>query len=55
MNVYNRWGERVYTSQDKNSFWDGRQNGLPAPAGTYMYLVAITHALTGKVILRKGK
>jgi large repetitive protein len=37
--IYNRWGEPVYESQDKNFAWDGTRNGVLLPNGTYPYLV----------------
>ena len=36
MRIYNRWGECVFVSYDKDFSWDGTQNGIPAPIGTYM-------------------
>ncbi len=39
--VFNRWGEMVFSSSDKNSIWDGTQNGDPLPTGTYAYMVEV--------------
>lgn len=39
--VYNRWGELVFESKDKNFKWNGGYNnnaGQPLPAGTYAYV-----------------
>lgn len=35
--VYNRWGERVFSSSSKDNGWDGYHNGKKASAGIYMY------------------
>ncbi|HYG16545.1 MAG TPA: gliding motility-associated C-terminal domain-containing protein, partial [Bacteroidia bacterium] len=37
--IYNRWGERMYTSTDVNGTWDGRFKGVPVPEGVYIYHV----------------
>lgn len=39
--IYNRWGELVFESKDKNFKWNGGYNnnaGQPLPAGTYAYV-----------------
>jgi gliding motility-associated-like protein len=33
--VYNRWGEKVFESHNKQSGWDGVYQGKPAEAGVY--------------------
>ncbi len=37
--IYNRWGELVYQSNDRDFRWDGTYNGRQAPLGTYPYVV----------------
>lgn len=37
--VYNRWGELVFTSSDYQTGWDGRVDGKLAPSDVYVYLV----------------
>ena len=37
--IYNRWGELVYESNDKDFQWDGTVGGRPAPIGTYAYVI----------------
>ncbi len=40
--IYNRWGELVYESKDRNFKWNGGYNnnaGQPLPGGTYAYIV----------------
>jgi large repetitive protein len=39
--IYNRWGELVFESKDKNFTWNGGYNnnaGQPLPGGTYAYV-----------------
>ena len=41
LNIYNRWGEVIYTS-DYRQFWDGRTDaGELSPEGTYYYLLVL--------------
>lgn len=35
--IYNRWGERVFSSSSKSKGWDGYFNGKKAASGVYMY------------------
>lgn len=37
--VFNRWGAKVYESKGYAVPWDGLQNGKPLPAGTYYYVI----------------
>lgn len=45
INVYNRWGELLFESDENyNDDWDGRtKDGKPLPAGTYYYVIDIEH------------
>jgi gliding motility-associated-like protein len=35
--IYNRWGERIFQSQDINIGWDGTYRGNPSPFGMYVW------------------
>ncbi|MEN9510475.1 MAG: hypothetical protein RLZZ370_294 [Bacteroidota bacterium] len=37
--IYNRWGEMVFSTTDKKTFWDGTYQGRPAPKGVYIYVI----------------
>jgi len=37
LQVYNRWGERVFSTRQVEGFWNGMYKGEPAPLGTYFY------------------
>lgn len=40
--VYTRWGEMVYSSNDGyKEPWDGNYNGEPLPVGTYYYIIEL--------------
>jgi len=35
MQIFNRWGEIIFESTDRNVMWDGTYRGEPMPAGVY--------------------
>ncbi|GAB4205723.1 MAG: hypothetical protein Fur0023_14830 [Bacteroidia bacterium] len=37
--IFNRWGERIFYSKGYNNAWDGTYNGNPLPIGTYYYVI----------------
>lgn len=39
LEIYNRWGEQVFVSDDVNVGWDGTFNGQPCQEGHYVYKV----------------
>lgn len=56
--IYNRFGEKVFDAgSDLNARWDGTQNGLPSPVGSYVYYVSATSiynkdkSITGQLTL----
>jgi gliding motility-associated-like protein len=58
LQVYNRFGQLVFETKDKNAGWDGRLNRKEQPAGAYIWLVQYsiasnktTQQLKGTVLL----
>lgn len=39
MDIYNRYGQRMYHSIGYGTAWDGRYNGQEVPVGTYYYVL----------------
>ena len=39
MQVFNRWGEKVFETHDYNEGWDGTFKGMPVPRGLYRYII----------------
>nr|MBA2744633.1 gliding motility-associated C-terminal domain-containing protein [Flavisolibacter sp.] len=37
--VFNRYGQKVFHSVGYNTPWDGNFKGSPLPAGTYYYII----------------
>ena len=48
LEVYNRWGQLIYSTSDLTKEWDGRFNSRDVPEGVYYYL------FSGKNISKKG-
>ena len=40
--VYNRWGQKVFTTKNSVDCWDGKTNGNLNEAGTYIYKIQAT-------------
>lgn len=40
--IYNRWGQKVFVSNNKKMRWDGTFNGKPAPMDVYTYTLRAT-------------
>lgn len=41
MDIYNRWGELIYHTDDINQPWDGYYMGKLVQEGTYLYLIKV--------------
>jgi gliding motility-associated-like protein len=39
--LFNRWGEKVFESNDPSFKWDGTYKGEPAPEGVYVYMMQV--------------
>jgi len=53
MQIYNQWGEKIFTTTDLQNGWNGSVNGKPQPVGVYVYVVTVTMQ-DGRVINKKG-
>lgn len=53
LDIFDRFGSKVYTTRDIGKGWDGTYNGQLAPTGTYVYLVT-GKTLAGKPVISKG-
>jgi len=51
--IANRWGQVMYSSKNFSDGWDGNFNGLPQPAGTYIWMVA-GKSIEGNSIKKQG-
>lgn len=43
MNIFNRWGQLIFETEQMKTGWDGRTNsGIEVPSGTYYYVIEVT-------------
>jgi gliding motility-associated-like protein len=40
--IFNRWGEKIFTSTDPDLGWDGKYNGAVVQQGAYAYQIVVT-------------
>ncbi|MBC8047272.1 MAG: gliding motility-associated C-terminal domain-containing protein, partial [Fimbriimonadaceae bacterium] len=53
LQVYNRWGEKVFESNDMLEGWNGLHNGVQQEVGTYMWIINYEKLNRKGVILRR--
>jgi gliding motility-associated-like protein len=53
IDIFNRWGQKVFSGYDIADKWDGNFNNKPCDIGTYYYLIK-AHTLSGHAINFKG-
>lgn len=53
MNIFNRWGELIFSTEDIAQGWDGTLNGKIVPEGTYVFDADLTD-LAGRTFNRAG-
>jgi gliding motility-associated-like protein len=51
--VFNRYGAKVFESNDYKNDWDGTYNGKPLPDGTYYYKIYFK-LVSGKEVFLTG-
>ncbi len=52
--IYNRWGQKIYTSNDPQASWDGTVDGQPAPTDVYVYYIQYRRG-DGSLIVTHGE
>lgn len=53
LNIYDRWGEKIFTSNSPENFWDGSYRGKIAQEGVYIYTIRYTGA-DDRIFILKG-
>ncbi len=57
MDIFDRWGNKIYTTSDMNAGWDGTRAGSPAQEDVYVYHISVrtvldeTNTYVGRVSL----
>lgn len=54
MQIFNRWGQLVYLTQDPLKGWNGTLQDRQAPEGNYTCMVKYKHPETGNIMTLKG-
>ncbi|RAJ77284.1 gliding motility-associated-like protein [Chitinophaga dinghuensis] len=54
LQVYSRWGNRVFVSNDPRIGWDGKLGNLPLPAGSYIWQLNYRTYQTDELITKTG-
>jgi gliding motility-associated-like protein len=49
MQIFNRWGELIYNTYDRNRGWNGKQYGVDAPIGVYTFRITAVDINNKKV------
>jgi gliding motility-associated-like protein len=52
-NIYDRWGNKIFTANSVSSGWDGTYKGQPMNSGTYVYYLNLTDK-SGNNYQKKG-
>jgi gliding motility-associated-like protein len=55
LNIYNRWGERIFSTQEENTGWDGTYLGNQVQIGTYTYTIKLKDSMSNKVYTFDGR
>jgi gliding motility-associated-like protein len=51
--IYNRWGQKIFQSDNKKNGWDGTYRGKLQPTDTYVYTLDVLFT-DGKTLRKKG-
>jgi gliding motility-associated-like protein len=54
VSIYNRWGEKVFYTNNHNVGWDGTYGGIPVPQGSYVYDMRFTDYKGSVWYFKKG-
>jgi gliding motility-associated-like protein len=52
--IFDRWGERVFSTKNSDTGWDGTLNGLSQPTGVYVWSIEWQDPQTGQWTFSKG-
>ena len=54
MNIYNRWGEIVFSTKNKDVGWDGKYKGVELSSAVYIYVIKYKEINSDTKQTRKG-
>jgi gliding motility-associated-like protein len=53
LSIFNRWGEEIFSSTDRNQMWDGFLENSPALIGSYFFKLKVI-LTDGEVLINNG-
>ncbi len=53
MQIFDRWGKKIFATDNQDEGWIGRDGFFYYPAGVYVYIIRITQT-NGRVVEKKG-
>jgi len=54
LQIFNRWGQMIFVSQNAGQGWDGTFERRMQPVGTYVWMISYMDTLAGKMIKKTG-
>lgn len=54
LKIFNRYGQIVFETDDKNKGWDGKFNGTASPGGGFVYLLSYKESASTEMNVLKG-
>jgi gliding motility-associated-like protein len=54
LDIYDRWGQKIFLSNSVTTKWDGTYKGAQQPLGVYVYVIRYTDPYTGADISQTG-
>ncbi|MEO8150794.1 MAG: gliding motility-associated C-terminal domain-containing protein [Bacteroidia bacterium] len=49
LRIFNRWGQLIYTTKNKEDGWNGKFNNVSVPQGIYLYAMSYNPVLKGEL------
>ncbi|HNS18029.1 MAG TPA: gliding motility-associated C-terminal domain-containing protein [Bacteroidales bacterium] len=54
MQIFNRWGAKIYETTDPSQPWDGTYQGILCETGTYLWVISVEEKSLGQNITKRG-
>ncbi len=54
MTIFNRWGLKVFETNDQNEHWDGTYKGKPCEVGNYVWVITYRQFEGTDMVKKKG-
>ncbi|HOW26187.1 MAG TPA: gliding motility-associated C-terminal domain-containing protein [Bacteroidales bacterium] len=54
MQIFNRWGAKIYETTDPSQPWDGTYQGILCDTGTYLWIISLEEKSLGQNTTKRG-